>query len=213
MELSVTFRQRFNEARQQSGLSLNRLGRISANSPSKMQAIANGEYDGSKDGPGLFGVHRAVAPLGVTIDQLAPPIVQPRPGINAFLSCFSGKDTPIESFGRMLDFCDVYKEPSGSRTHLARVGPKSLLVSVSGIWDPALLQIEYERWPAKRRKTIYQRQRFAWQRGHCIDSETYQAKFIGTSKTMSFSLMLAACRVRDYDGSSTQLIYAEPLLR
>ncbi len=209
--LSVIFRERFDGARQRAGLSLATLGRISSNSASKLQSIAKGQFDNSKDGPGLFGVYRAATSLDVTLDQLAPPENTKRPGVNAFLSCFRGVDTPIEYFGSVLDFCDVYRRPRSGSTQLDRLGSKSLLVEVSGMQDTTLLQIEYDRWPARRRRKIYDRQRMAWDRGYLIDSEIYDAEFVETLLTSNFSLLMAACRVRDTCGQSKLLIYAEPL--
>lgn len=211
MLLSVLFRRRFNDAVKRSRLSLAQLARASSNSPSKIQSIANGDFDNSKDGPGLFGIHRATVVLRVGLDALAPPNKTLRPDVNDFLSCFEGPDQPMSDFQSVIRFCDVYHKPMDGMTRLKRLGPGSLLVEVSNINDPALLQIEYEGWSAKRRHQISDRHVRAWTEGHCIDSEIYTADFVQTSLQPRLSLIVAACRTRDFDGEIVLLVFAERL--
>lgn len=211
MELPRTFRHRFNKARGRVGISLAQLARLSTNSPTKLQDISNGKFDHSKDGPGIFGIQRTTRHLQVTLNDLVPPEIPSRPGINKFLSRFEGKDTPISRFADLLDFCDIYKKPEGGASQIDQIGSKSLLVIASGISDPALLQIAYEQWPLSRRKKIYNRQALAWDRGHIVDSEIYDASYAENYLRPAFSLLLAACRVRDLTGLPRLLIYAEPI--
>lgn len=211
MQLSVVFRRRFKSAVKRSGMTLAQLARRSSNSPSKIQSIANGEFDNSKDGPGLFGVHRATTELGIGLDELAPPNKLLRPDVNQFLSCFQSPDQPISNFQSVIPFCDVYHKPLDGMTRLKRLGPGSLLVEVSNINDPALLQIEYEAWSANRRRHFSDRQVKAWTQGHYIDSEIYAADFVQTSLKPRLSLIVAACRVRDFDRKLALLVFAERL--
>lgn len=193
-------------------MSLAHLGRISGNSPSKMQDIAKGVYDDAKDGPGLYGIHRTVAHLNTSLEELIPSRTEKRPGINKFLSCYRGLGTPIESYHSVLSFCDVYKQPSAGLTHLERLGSNSLLVQVSGLTDPALLQLEFESWAASKRSKVYNRQKRAWATGHVIDTEVYDQRFQASSLHPHFSLLLAACRVVDFDAREKLIVYAEPLI-
>lgn len=212
MKSAVEFRKNWTRAVERSGLSLAHLGRLSGNSASKMQDIASGKYDEAKDGPGLFGIHRTIQPLDTSLDRLLPIGSQPRPGLNSFLSCYRGPGTSIEKFSQVLGFCDIYRKPSRDVTNLDRLGPQSLLVQVSGISDPALLQLEFESWAASKKAKVYNRQLRAWTDGHVVDTEVYDARFERSSLHPHFALLLAACRIVDFDAREKLIVYAEPLI-
>jgi len=178
-------------------------------SPSLLQSIARGDYDNSDKGPGLFGAYRAARTLDVSLDDLAPP--QKRPSVGCFLATYSGFDTPIEKFGAMLDYCDVYDEPYKGLTQIVRLGPKSLLAERSEILDPALLQIEFERWPTARRRRIFNRQLRAWKTGALTELEFFDVRFENSERAVRVSFILAACRVVDFDRIQRLLVFCEPM--
>lgn len=188
--------------------SYRQLAKASDCSPSLLQSIARGDYLTSSKGPGIFGTYRAAAAMGVTLDDLVPPAA--RPTAARFLATYRGKGTPILDFSPMLPFCDVYDEPRNNNTRLVRVGVNSLLAERSGMTDPQLLQLQYERWTKAKKRRIFERQRRAWDYGVLSELELFEDKFVHTSTEVRVSFILSACRVVDLDGEKRMLIFCEP---
>lgn len=209
-DLPTVFRSRLVRSLEQSKFSSWRqVAKTSGCSPSLLQSIARGEYDNSNKGPGIFGAFRAAQAMDVSLDDLAPP--NKRPSAARFLSTYRGFATPIHHFRDMLAYCDVYDEPRRGLTHIARLGPRSLLSERSGISDPALLQIQFARWPTARRKRIFQRQRRAWDAGVLTELEFFDVTFNHTDRDVQVAFILSACRVVDFDGVKRLLVFCEPV--
>lgn len=185
------------------------VAKASGCSPSLLHSIARGDYDNSDKGPGIFGTFRAAKALDVSLDDLLPP--KKRPTVGRFLANYQGLNTPIQSFSNVLEFCDVYGEPRKGLTHIIRLGPRSLLSERSSIHDPALLQLEYERWPAARRRRIFERQKRAWMAGALTELEFFDVRFEESETEVRVSFILSACRVLDFDGEQRLLVFCEPL--
>lgn len=210
-ETSVFFRERLESALEASDFrSWRQVATASDCSPAMLQGIARGSYDGSPKGPGVFLAHKVASTLNTTLNDLLP--TEQRPSVSQFLSLYSGPNTPIETFGATLRFCDVYDKPTGGATHIKRVGPNSLLRERSGLADPATLQLQYDNWPTARRRRIYERQRRAWTSGALSELEFFDVRFEQSRREIRVAFLLAACRVIDFDGAQRLLIFCEPML-
>ena len=134
-----------------------------------------------------------------------------RPGIANFFGRYQGKDTPISNFADIIEFCDVYEKPTHSKTRLHQVGSLSLLAEKAQTTDATILQLEYESWPADRRKKIYEWHRRAWNVGAAGEPDgSFVALYPSSSREMRIPLFRSACRVVD-DTKPLMLIYCETL--
>lgn len=209
-DLARTFRFRLERAFHNSKWdSWRQVARASNCSPAMLTSIVRGDFDTSRLGPGTFGAYRMARTLGVTLDDLAPPTKAP--SATQFLSIYSGPSTPIGNFGPMLAYCDVYDEPRDGLTFLHRLGPRSLLSKESGIKDPEILQLEYERWSHARKRKIYNRQRRAWDGGQLSELEFFADRFTHNDKDVRAKFLLAACRVLDLNNTPRLLIFCDPI--
>jgi len=209
-DVSIVFRKRFMRSFERSKFkSLRRVANAIGCAPSSLQSIARGDFDGSEKGPGLFNTYRAALAFGTTLDDLAPP--KKRPHVANFLATYYGPETPIQSFGEMLEFCDVYGEPTHETTRLIRLGPQSLLSERSKISDPALLQVQFNRWPIMRRRKIYERQRRAWRFGTVTESEFFDVNFEDSDLDVQVGFIISTCRVIDFCGAKRLLVFCEPI--
>lgn len=209
---SVAFREAFGVAFKQSSFdSWRGLSEAADWSHSQIRKIMTGAFDHSRNGPGVFGVARAALQMGVDVGVLFPRQGLVRPGVNIFFSKYGGSGTSIENFKDLLDYCDLYAEPTAQKTNLLKVGKFSLLAEQSKLTDPALLQAEYDMWPNSRRQSIYLWQRAAWEAGALAAPGHFDGKLAVSPLYVRLSFMRAACRVVGDDGRDKLLVYAEPL--
>jgi len=208
------FARRFLEAHKASKFdSLRRLSIDSDCAPSRASKIASGDFDGSKDGPGIFGMWRMAASMETTLDELLPPAraSHDRPGVTSFFARYRRQGASIQHFEDILEYCDLYLKPSRGKTNLVRVGAKSLLAERTMITDPSILQLEFESWPKDRRTAISEWQSRAWQAGALAEPEYFEGSYASTRRNVQIPVLRAACRLDLGNTKEGLILYCDPL--
>lgn len=209
---SDTLSRRFTDALARSEFaSLRDLARASGNSVAMLSNLINGKST-AKHGPGLFAVNKAAQAMGLTLNDILPP--ETGPTVQEFLKRHPGPQHPntsIQVFSGQLSYCDIYREPKGGLSNIKRAGPNSLVVTQSGLSDPALIQAEYLSWSKQRRMRIFKRQRRAWDTVKLseLDYFSEDSRVLNERKRVPF--FIAICRVIDYDGEPVLVVFCEAM--
>lgn len=212
--ISETFRERFEAAFGASPYnSKTQLSKDSECSPSRAGKIIAGDFDHSKDGPGIFGVWRMSEKMGSSLNELLPPttVRVERPGLPAFFARYRHGESHLSDFADILEFCDVYRQPKRGRCFIEAVGPKSLLAEKTQVTDASIQQAEFDAWSPDRKDRIFQWQLRAWRAGVLAEPEHFNASYRAAGRRFQLSLLRAACRVLTHDLKPRLLIYCEPI--
>lgn len=212
MTLQVEFRERFKAAFDASRFkSLRQLSKESECNFDQASKIARGDFDNSKDGPGLIGVHRMCEKMGVALSDLLPPTHnnKERPGISAFFDRHRGDETSIYDYFDILDYCDFYEEPKMGRCTLVSQGHNSLLTLKTGLVDVEKQQAEYDSWSPEKRSEIFNFQRRAFDTGILAEKVFAERTYGFHGLDLKGSISRAAGRVFGHDLKPGLLLYAE----
>ena len=142
-QTAVVFRERLAAAVDASGIPSHRkASELAGLSAPQVGAILRGEYDTSRAGPGVFGMHRLASQLGVTLDDLLAPADAHEPSdvsefnsipreevnIDMFVECYERGGRRLEAIEHLHEHFDLYKAPTeeASVPILERLGRQTL---------------------------------------------------------------------------------------
>lgn len=163
-----------------------------------------------KKGPSVFGLWRMAEQMGVTLNDLLPPIAKSkRPGAHYFLSLYEGDDTHISAFDDVIDYCDIYLQPHAGRSRIEAVGPKSVLGEKTQIFDPKLQQDQYDMWSLEKRSKASVWQTRAWENGVAADYEYFSGSYIASQRNIEGAILKVGCKVLGRDHKPRLLVYID----
>ena len=216
--VQLCFRNNFLKRFQQSGFSSYRhLSLASEVSHARAQKIANGLFDNSDVGPGLFVVDRMCRAMGCTPNDLlgyetgeAQPDQESRSGyptIERLVRCYVRSAGHISAFTDYLHFCQIYDEPTDGEIYLRMSGKLSLASRVVGTTDTKFLQEQFFKFDEQHRRSVYEGQRRAWEKGMGLDAQFINHDMKERGKRARFDYLRAAFRIHMADGSEALLVY------
>lgn len=189
--------------------SLRGLARASGKSVALLSNIANMKFN-PNHGPGVLGLYDAAKAMGCTLNDFLPF----NPTVQDFLRKHPGPaypDTPIQVFGPLLPYCDIYHEPSNGLTQIKRSGGQSLLSLQSGLSDAALIQAEYLSWSDSRKRNIYLRQKRAWDSVKLAELDYFNEVSKTLNRRRRIPFFIGICRSIDFDGSPILVVFCEAM--
>lgn len=214
---AVSFRNRFSLAVSASPYkSLRSLSLDSGFSVSHLHKIHSGRYDHSVTGPGCFGVARVCDTLGVSPNYLLG--FQERPGarlaegatIEQMFERYEQSGGRLEGFSDVISYCDIYTEPKDGKANLEVLGPLSLQAQKAGK-DAATLQREYEASGDEVVRTIYERQRRAWDQGSLVEVAYIDKRLVSRPLHARFAYIFAGFRVCTMAGAERLIVLARKI--
>jgi len=214
MDLPAIFEYQFNAAFRASRYRSHRkLSLESDCNDAQAGKIAKGGFRSSKDGPSLFSSYRMAEKMGVTLNDLLPPLEpkSERPGVEDFFARHQGFDTPISEFADIIDYCDVYAEPKNGRCRLISLGPQGLLAERTEIYDASIQQAAFDSWSPERKAKIFNWQRRAGEIGAIAEPEDFTGDYRAADRTIQILILRAACRVLTDDLKPRLLIYCDQI--
>lgn len=188
-------------------------------SHARAQKIANGEFDHSDIGPGVFVVDRMCRVLDCTPNDLLgydstpkQPSAQARngePSIKKLVQCYVRSGGHINGFTDYLNFCQIYDEPKDGRIFLRMSGQLSLASRVAGTTDINYLQAQFFEFDEEHQQEVYAGQRAAWENGIGMDAPFLNHRMKERGRQARFDYSRVCFRVTMADGSDALIIYCD----
>lgn len=216
--IQLCFRNNFLRWYEKSGFqSLRAFSLASEVSHARAQKIAAGEFDTSPVGPGIFTVDRMCRTLGCTPNDLlgyetetVSPASHARkgePSVEKLVQCYVRSAGHINGFSEYLHFCQIYGEPKDGQINLRLSGQLSLASRVAETTDIGYLQAQFFEFDEDHRRSVYEGQRRAWDRGIGLEAEFLNHDMKDRGRRARFDYLRAAFRVVMADGSEALLVY------
>lgn len=233
-ELPVIFKDRLTQAFKRSSFRSHRaLSTASGLGETRVHRMINGQFDNSKDGPGLFNIVRLCEQLSITPDYLVGQTGWNNPSSPmdtsgaAMMEAYAGlSETPttkefarryvrggarLEAFHDLRDFFDLYGPPDrvNKNINVLRVGPKSVAGQRVGGSNPAILQTCYDNASPALRNKIFSGQVKAFDGGYVCEPDSIDEMYETVPMHIKIDYLRTSMRVSDASGSEYLILFAE----
>lgn len=226
--VATTFTQRFLIAYDRSDINTYReLARRADISPPIPGLIANGHFDDSKSGPGIFNVKRMADALNTSVGFLLGDDIASK---KAEQNILNGTDRPrgvlenlmeihwrgagmIEAFGDAIEDCDVYAVPTEEATRplITRVGKRTLVAKRLGGPFVKDAQREFEKMSIEKCEDILNFHRRVVKEETAIGNSFLDHKMVTRAAHVRASNARLGLLVNDESGNQSILLHAMPI--
>lgn len=207
MEDAQRFRKNFDRIYRESDFSSYRSLSLDASlSPSRAQKIASGDFDFSKDGPGIFGVARMCRSLGTDPNKM---LGFEALSVDALIRCFVSGQGAIGAFDKYLKHCDIYARPEEESVVVRGAGSETMASQHLPHCTAQTLQKAYSKGTSKTRHDIWKGQLAAWE--HKASAFPARISDVVSGKELFLNFVRAGFRVHMPDASERLLIFCIPI--
>lgn len=160
----------------------------------------DGSFDNSIQGPGAFSLAEVAYELETSPNYLLgfEPAKQGRledePTIEELFECYQTSGGRIEGFQDVIEYCDIYGEPTNGLAQLERVGRLSLQGKKTKK-NAERLQAEYAASDSELVRTIYERHQRVWDNSYSVEMGYIDKRLVTVALHARFTYVFAGFRV------------------